>query len=466
VNQASLTPAPPDSGLDHRSVGLTAGVALVLGNIVGIGIFLTPRTVAGASANLWMYFGLWVVGGLVAAAGALVYAELGSLFPRAGGEYVFLNKAYGRPVAYAWGWLSAAITFPGSLAALAVLAADTLASTPLCAWLGTPLFGVWKIQVTLGRLLAVVMVWVTTAVNCRSVRLTSWVQLVLTWTPIALFLFAGFWALGTVESPGAAGAATGLTPSLGDMSGAFCAVFFAYSGWSVLVYIGGEVKKPARTIPLAIVLALTVATVIYLLLNLAFVSVTPLAQLATIDNVGVATAQHLFGTTGAEVFAVIMTVAVLACMNVTTMAGSRISLAMARDGYLWKRMARTHPRIGTPVTALLVQASVASVLVLSPKADFLVTFTGSVMVLLSCLTVSSLFIFRERNHVQAPYRSPGYPWIPALFILVGLAVLVAGLTSEWVNMLVGLSMFAGLLIMYRISEYLRARRLLRNGTGS
>jgi basic amino acid/polyamine antiporter, APA family len=460
-----LTPIPSLSEMtERRSLGLGAGVALVLGNIVGIGIFLTPSVVAKASPNLWTYAAFWMAGGLIATMGALVYAELGSRFPKAGGEYVFLHKAYGRPVAYAWGWLSAAITFPGSIAALFVWASETLASTSFGGWLNVPVFSLGTLSLTWGDVMALAMVWITTAVNCRSVFLSSWLQLIFTWTPIALFLFAGFWSLslhGSATNISEIPTST-FSPTLGEMSAAFCSVFFAYSGWSVLVYVGGEVKKPGRTIPMAITLALVAATILYLLLNAAFLSVTPLSRLPAVENVGISTARHLFGPAGAEAFAIIMVMAVLACMNVTTMAGSRISLAMARDGYLWKKMANTHPKSQTPVTALLVQAFISSILVLTGSATFLVKLTGSVMFLLSCVTISSLFIFRERdNGVEVPYRSPGYPWIPALYILTGLSVLASLITSNSKHVLVGLGLFCGLVIVHRIVENLKAKRILR-----
>jgi len=456
----------PPGEPDRRRLGLVACVALVLGNIVGIGIFLTPPGVAKASTELWMYVGFWVLGALVAIAGALVYAELGSRFPRAGGEYVFLNKAYGRPVAYAWGWLSALIVFPGSIAALFVWAVSALSSTAVGAWLNDSIVRFDGFTLIWGDVLAVGLVWLTTAFNCRSVTLTSSLQLILTWTPMCIFLLAGAWAIfhtGQLQ-PVAVPDSVMVSPTLGDFSAAFCKVFWAYAGWNVLVYLGGEIKKPSRTIPGAIVIALAATMVIYVFLNFAFLTAFPLHQLPNMQNVGVATAQRFFGPLGGEVFALVITMAVLAGMNVTTMAGSRISLAMARDGYLWKRMAKTHPSWGTPVTALLVQATLSSILVLTKSADFLITMTGSVMLLLSCVSVSSLFVFRTRNDAPPPYRAFGYPWVPSFFILVGVVVLVAGMTSDGLQMLIGLSVFCGLAGLNLLSSHLRNRRLARTQT--
>lgn len=449
----SVSSLPPDSSpplpgdVDRRSLGRGACLALVLGNIVGIGIFLTPGGVARASQNLWIYGAFWVLGGLVALAGALVYAELGTLYPRAGGEYVFLDRAYGRPVAYAWGWMSALIVFPGSIAALFIWVGGALSSTRFGQFLNIPVFHLGDYQFLWRDAVAMGLVWLTTAINCRSVRATSWLQTVLTWIPLSVLLVAGVVTIagGASLPPSNLPDSVVATPAASDYSAAFCKVFWAYTGWNVLVYMGGEIKKPAQNIPTAVGLALTATLTVYLLLNLAFLSAFPLQKLPGIENVGLATAERMFGPLGGEVFAVVITLAAVAGMNVTTMAGSRISLAMARDGYLWRKMAWVHPRRHTPVVALIIQGILSSLLVLTKSADLLITVTGSVMLLLSCVTVSTLFVFRRRETGMTHYRAFGYPYLPAFFILVGTLVIGAGLTSESGTTLIGLALFCGLM---------------------
>jgi APA family basic amino acid/polyamine antiporter len=450
---------------DRRTLGLGSSMALVLGSIIGVGIFLSPQIVAKASPNILVYLGFWILGGLVAAAGAQVYAELGSMFPKAGGEYVFLDKAFGRSVAFAWGWMSFFAGFSGSIAAFAAGLIDTLSSTSIGGWLSWPVFEAGTVVLTWGHVLAVGVIWMTTLINCRSVSLSGLFQMFLTWTPIAIFLLVGFWALLSGQIDLAASAKTTAVQTapqieLKQIAAAFCAVFFTYTGWNVLVYIGGEVRAPGRTIPAAILAALAIAAAIYLILNLAFLVVVPLSGLPDVPNVGVVVAQHLFGPIGASVFAVLMAMALTGGINVTTMAGSRICLAMARDGYLWSKMADTHPTNRTPVVALLVQGVLTTILVLTEKFQYLMTLTGSVMLLLCCVTVSSVFIFRHKHKIKGPYSSFAYPYTPLFFLAVGILVLVLGLVTDLTNFIAGVAIFVVLVGVNQVLS-LRARRLLR-----
>jgi len=466
VTWSAGDPAAPPIGRDalgktepHRRLGFGTAVALTVGNIVGVGIFLTPAAVAEASPNGAVYIGLWLLGVAIALAGALATAELGSLYPRAGGDYVFLGEAFGSPVAYAWGWLSVAATFSGSVAALAVGAMDTLATMSWAAPLAAAKVDLGLLTVSWQQAGAVAIVWAVTFVHVRSVRLVSGVQLALTWAPVVVFLVVSAWVLLThpvpltpATAPAAVAAPAPHGFDAGLVSAAFCAVFFTYSGWNVLTYVGGEVKTPARTIPVAILAALLTTAVVYLLLNAAFLQVLPLETLRTAPNAGVAAAERLFGPLGGDAFAALLTCSIIAGLNVTAMAGSRIALAMARSGYLWRALAETSADHGTPRNALLLQAAWSTVLVLTGGFMALVTFTGAVMILLSCVTVATLFVFRRRGVVGA-WRAFGYPWVPAFFIVVGLGVLLLGVTSQWVHLLAGVGAFGAL----ALRDWLRTR---------
>jgi APA family basic amino acid/polyamine antiporter len=457
-SEEALATAAPGKGEPHRRLGFGTAVALTVGNIVGVGIFLTPSAVAAASPDGAVYLGLWLLGVAIALAGALATAELGSLFPRAGGDYVFLGEAFGSPIAYAWGWLSVAATFSGSIAALAVGAMDTLATMSWAAPLAAARLDLGLVTLPWQKAGAVAIVWAVTFAHVRSVRLVSGVQLALTWAPVLVFLVVSAWVLATDPAPlaaapaaggggggtgGGAGGPDGFDAGL--VSAAFCAVFFTYSGWNVLTYVGGEVKTPGRTIPVAILAALLTTAVVYLLLNAAFLQVLPLETLRTAPNAGVAAAERLFGPVGGDAFAALLTCSIIAGLNVTAMAGSRIALAMARSGYLWRSLAETNPDHGTPRNALLLQGAWATVLVLTGGFLALVTFTGAVMILLSCVTVATLFVFRRRG-VRGAWRAVGYPWTPVFFIVVGVGVLLLGVTSQWVHLLVGVGAF-GLLAL-------------------
>ena len=453
----------------RRRLGFGTSLALILGSTVGVGIFLTPGEVARASPDVTTYLALWILGGLMAAAGAQVFAELGALFPRAGGDYVFLDRAFGRPVAVAWGLLSVLGSFPGSIAALAVGAAATLEATSFGAPLATPLItiGTWSLA---GReVVALLAVGLVTLVNCRGVHGTGRAQAVLAWTPIVLFLIMALWAVfegltsptGFVPTPSAAlpvdvsAAAESTGFSLASLATASCAIFFTFSGWNVLTYVGGEVKAPGRTIPAAILTAVGLTVVLYMLLNAAFLAVLTLPGLGTVPNAGVATARHLLGNAGADAFAVVMAMVILAGLNATVMAGSRIAMAVGADGYLWPRLAELHPRRDTPIVALLAQAALSAVLVLTGSFSFLVTVTGAVMILLSCVTVATIFVFRRKMGLVPPVRTPGYPFTPAIFLVVGGLVLGTGMLSGGPWSLVGLAVLVALVQAQRFAARYR-----------
>ena len=451
---SSALPPRPRPAFPGRRLGFGTSLALILGNTVGVGIFLTPGEVAHASPDVATYLALWVLGGLMAAAGAQVFAELGALFPRAGGDYVFLDRAFGRPVAVAWGLLSVLFSFPGSIAALAVGAAATLEATTFGGFLGVPLLQVGEWTLAGRELVALVAVGLLAAVNCRGVRWTGRTQKFLAWTPIALFLLMALWAvfegwivpggvpdvasLPAVPDP-AAPSPVAPSLSLKSLAAASCAIFFTFSGWNVLTYMGGEVKTPGRTIPLAILAGVGLTVALYLLLNTAFLAVLGLPGVGSVPNAGVATARHLLGDTGADGFAVVMVMVILAGLNATLMAGSRIAMAVGADGYLWPRLAEVHPRRDTPIVAILAQAGLSAVLLLTGSFSFLVTVTGAVMILLSCVTVATIFVFRRRMGLKPRAAIPGYPVTPVVFLAVGGLVLGTGMVSGGPWSLVGLA---------------------------
>lgn len=420
-----------------RRLGMGASVALLLGNMVGVGIFLTPPEVAAATPGWGSYLALWALGGLMAAAGAQVFAELGILFPRAGGDYVFLDRAFGRPVAVSWGLLSVLGSFPGSIAALAVGAARTLQGTRAGTWLGTPLVQVGSWTLASQEVLALAILLGVTLWNARGVPLAGRIQQVLAWTPFVGFGGMALWALGLAvarvagagEAPVLAAPSSPAPLSPGALATAACGVFFTFSGWNVLTYVGGEVRRPHQTIPRAVLLSVILVVGLYLVLNLAFLLTLSLEGLRGAGNAGVATARVLMGETGAEVFALAMFLVILAGLNSTVMAGSRIAMAVGADGFLWPRLAEIHPARETPTKALGAQAVLASILVLTGSFSFLITLTGAVMILLSCVTVATLFVFRRRQGLQPPVRLPGYPWTAVFFLAGGVLVLLVGMLS-------------------------------------
>jgi APA family basic amino acid/polyamine antiporter len=234
------------------------------------------------------------------------------------------------------------------------------------------------------------------------------------------------------------------------LAAAGCAVFFTYSGWNVLTYIGGEIKEPHKTIPRVIFTGVTFTTVIYIVLNLAFITVMPLDELKNQQNAGVAVAAAQLGDAGAKAFSILLSMALLAGLNATMMAGARIAFAMGQDKLLWRQMRLVSPVRKTPVTAIWTQGIIASLLVLTGSFSFLLTWTGSILILLSCITASTIFVFRHKRRMEMPVKMKGYPWTAIIFLLVGLGIWVIGLVQSWKLFLVPLVIFVALsLIPYK-----------------
>ncbi len=427
----------------RRTLGTRSSAALIVGNIIGMGIFLTPAEVARASGSGWAYLGHWLVGALVAAAGALVAAELGVRFPHAGGDYVFLNRAFGRPVAVAWGWMSFLLSFAASIAAMAVGLGETIASISSLTGLKATVFTLAGHAVTGVDLVGTLAVVGATVLNLGSVRLVGRVQLFVAGSLVAGFAVLGLWTIA--NAPVDVGATLAATlppagPAAGTFGAALAAVFFTYTGWNVLTYVGGDVKEPQRTIPRAVMLSVALVAALYLILNMAFLLTMPLAELRATPNAGVALARHLLGPSGGDGFAVFVALAILSGINSSVMAGSRIALALAGDGHLWRPAGRVSPRTGTPITALVAQAVWVIALVWTGSFSSLVTLSGSVMILLSALTVSTVFVFRRRDPDTA--RLPGHPFVPVLYLAFAACALVVVALSEWRWLLAGSAVFA------------------------
>lgn len=441
------------SSASQARLGTWSAVSLLLGNVVGVGIFLTPAEVAAACPDLSAYFGLWLLGALVSVAGALSLAELGVMLPRSGGDYVYLRRAFGPVVARAWGMMAVFGTFCGSIAALAVGTVETIASTELGGALHHVALSLGGVDVTWGQLGGVLVVGAVTLANARPAAHVGRLQLLVTAVPVSLYLAVGVWAL--LQAAPAAPIAVTPAPEPGSSPGlaaAFGAVFFTYSGWNILTYVGGEIREPARTVPRAVVIGLAVTFLLYLVLNLLFVRWIPLEVLAHTPNAGVAVAERLFGATGATVVGVALALAILAGLNATVMAGSRIVVAMARAGHLPRGLG--FMRDGqAPLRALAVQGGWSAALVLTGSFGWLVAMTGTVMFLLSCLTVAALFVLRRRG-LPSAYRTPGFPLPPALYIGCGVMLVVAECLESLSLLASGVGIFA---LLVAISAWMRRR---------
>jgi APA family basic amino acid/polyamine antiporter len=302
---------------------------------------------------------------------------------------------------------------------------------------------------------------IATLTNILSVSFAGRAQLLLTWLPISFLFGLSLYSLLTPDLVAAAKiplntAPPPMTMEKATFSSAFASVFFTYTGWNVLTYMGGDVRNPRESLPRGILWGLGITLVLYMLLNLSFLQALTLENLPAERSPGTFIARALLGDTGATVFAILMVFLILGGLNVTIMAGSRVGLAMGRQGLINSRFARESEDRGTPVFVLLAQAVWCSLLVFTNSFSFLVMATGSVMLLLSMFTVGSIFIFRRRG-LTAPYQTPGYPWVPLFYVLVGGGILLLGIADGSTSLISGVLVFTA--IAARI--HLRGRRAAR-----
>ena len=423
------TAAPP--ALDRR-LGPLDGAALVVSNVIGGGIFLVPAFVAQSVPHPWAMLAVWVAGGGLAFAGAMAYAELAALRPRAGGEYVYLREAFGPLAAFLTGWTSFVAGFAGAIAASAVGLASYLSRFLPVAGDTTPIvtlpLGVVDLVVSPQAITAVGVIAALSTVHIFGLGPGRIVQNLLAGTKVAVlvaFVALGFgFGEGNVAHFTAGG---GVSPGLWVL--ALIPVMFSYSGWNAAAYVAEEIRDPGRNVPLALGLGTIVVVVIYLLLNLLYIYALPVPEFATVDaRVVDAAAERLFGSMVAGPFAAASVVMIGASVSAMVMAGPRVYYAMARDGQFPAMVARVDPRFRTPLVAIVAQGVWASLLVLSGRFDQLVEYTGFGVVLFAGVAVTSLFVLRRRHPQEPrPFRAWGYPVAPFVFAVASLLIVLNAL---------------------------------------
>ncbi len=398
-----------------RQLGVGAVTAFVIGQVIAVGIFLTPASMARSLGSpAWLLL-VWLVMGGMALSGALCYGELAARFPEAGGGYVYLREAYGPRVAFLYGWKCLLVMDPGITAALA---------TGLASYVGyvVPLSTGAHKAVAIAAIIALAMVSVA-GVRVGA-RLIEW----LTALKIAALLFIAVMAVALRAgdwsnfAPFVAQRA-GSDPLPGAFAPAFVGAFFAFGGWWETGKLAGEARDPARTLPRALAIGVSAVTLIYILSSAVFVYLVPLEHVTSGETFAAQAGEALFGRAGGVVFAIIVIVAVLGSLLTLLMALPRVYFAMARDGVFVRQAAAVHPRFGTPARATAIQAVLASVLVASGTFEQIVSYFVFITVLFVGLTVASLFVLRRHGGVPA-YATPAFPLTPLIFLTLTAALLI------------------------------------------
>jgi len=430
----TTTTRPAAQSLERR-LGPLDGAAIIVSNVIGAGILFTPPVIAMGVPNGLLYLSVWLAGGLLAFAGAMAYAELAALRPRAGGEYVYLRDAFGNIAAFLTGWTSFVAGFSGAIAAVALVLPFYLSRFAPAAGNTTPFFtlpilpGTFELAFSPQTMIALALIWGLAVVHVGGVGPGRFVSnLLATLKVLAFVLFIAFgFSVGTGDS-------ARLTETVAPVSAAgwflaLLAVGFTYSGWNAAAYVAEELRDPGRNAPRAFALGTGAVIAIYLLMNALYLYVVPVNELAALQgSVLDVVADRLIGPTAGNIMGIVGIISLAASVNAMTFAGPRVYFAMARDGMFFRRAATVHPRYKTPAVAILAQTTWASLLVLSAKADALINYTGFAIWLFSGLAVAGLFVLRRREpDTERPFRTWGYPVVPGLYALVALVVIVNGL---------------------------------------
>jgi APA family basic amino acid/polyamine antiporter len=413
-----------------RGLTLLDSVLLLASGIIGSSIFLTAKDIAGPLPQPILFLGVWVLGGIISLFGCVAFAELGSMFPDSGGQYIYLREAYGDLPAFLYGWMLFSVANGGSIAALAVASAAYMGQVVPVISQEHVVVSALGITLTRAHVVGLLLIAVLTYVNVVGLRWGALMQNVSTWTKfaaMATFVVLGF-AIGkghwTNFSSHGASLTMGLSPGqfISAMGIGLIAVFWAYDGWVYITWVAGEVKEPRRNVPLAMVLGIVVVGVIYMAMNLTYVYAMPLSEIAQHETIAHAAATVLFSPRAAIWLSATIAISCFSAAATCTLSGARVYLAMAQDGIFFKRMAVIHPKWRTPAFSLIGQGAWAAILTLSGRYDQLYTYVIFGMVLSYTLTVIALFILRwKRPDIPRPYRCAGYPWLPAIYVLVGTA---------------------------------------------
>ncbi len=411
-----------------RIISLGGAYSIVVGSMLGIGIFLSPPEMARAVSSPIVFLAIWAAAGLIVLGGAVAYAELGARMPKAGGDYIFLREAMGPSVAFAAGWTLFAAIFSGSIAAVA-LAMCHYQIPALTGWdLQQAVFSLpWVGDVSRAQLMASVIVVALTGLNALGVKPAAWTQELTTLLPLALLFVLAIVALvlwGADASPAAVAPTEPLPLSLDGIVTAYMAAYFAYSGWNAVIYVAGEVEQPERNIPRSLIGGTLSVTALYMVMCAGFLAVLGMGGLASVGEAGSEVAGALSGSGARWAMSGLVLLCLVASLNGTVLGGGRVGYAMGLDRVLMQRAGRLSPRTGTPTFALWLQGLWAVALVLSNRFDQLLQAVSLAMVVVGSLTVACVFVMRRREGPPRGWAAWGYPWLPGLYL--GSSALVVG----------------------------------------
>lgn len=447
-----------------RGLGLVAAISIIIGNVVGTGVFLKARVMTCNVGSPDYVILVWIAAGLLSLAGALTYAELAAMMPKAGGTYNFLREAYGRTASFLFGWMQIFIAKAGSQASVAVAFGiflnDLLGGSLRQVLFTTQIFGT-TFEFTNLQLIAVGLIIAVTILNCASVAFSGAVATVLTVVKIALILLVGLGAFmladgsfanfgGSVGSAACEGVASNVRYGMAEytlfagFAAAMLGALWGYDGWDNLTYVAGEIKNPQRNIPLALVGGTALIIVMYVFVNMAYfyvMSPEAVASVSKDSSVAREVAARFLGAGAITLMAAGLMASSFGTLHTSVLTGARIPYAMAQDGMFFKSLSKVSEKTRVPVRALVVQCVWACILALSGSFDTLTDYVIFGSWIFYALATSSIFVFRYKYpDKERPYKAFGYPIVPVLFLMVATWLLVTTLINSPQQSFIGLGL--------------------------
>ncbi len=431
-----------------QKMNLMDSVFLVMGAVIGSGIFMTTGFIAEFVPSAFMVLTVWLIGGIVTLCGALSFGELGSMFPKAGGQFVYLKEAYGDWAGFLFGWTFFWVIECGGIAALAVGFAEYAGYflpglSPQASLIKAEIAGI-PLSLSAGQFVAVGSIAVLSVINYLGIKSGILVQNFFTFLRIGCLaaIVLGGWFIGSksgVKDLGQFFASSGPL-DVKFMGLALFAVLWTYDGWYSVSCAAEEIKNPKRNIPLSLFLGTAAVTIIYLLVNMVYIMAVPIERMKGVARVGELVATSLFGHKGAFLIAAGITVTIFGCLSATILYGPRVYYAMAKERLFFKRMSFIHQRFRVPTTAITFQAVWSSLLCLSGTYQTLYEYVIFALVLFFAATGAAVIILRiTQPEKPRPYRTWGYPIIPAVFIIVNLAIFLNSILSQPFESALGLA---------------------------
>src|SRR5438309_8012791 len=439
-----------------RDLGVSHATAIAVGTIIGSGIFLVPSEMMQAVGSARLVYLAWFVGGLLSFFGALTYAELGAMRPQAGGEYIYVRDAYGPLGGFLYAWTTLLISKPASIATITTGFVRILGEFPVFSFFSHPILTA-PLAVSYGQLAAIAAAVFISFLNYIGVKKAGEFQLVFTLLKVGIIVGIVVVCFG-YRGGGWSNFASTFTGAKGGIAGfmaALVAALWAYDGWNDLNMIAGEIRKPERDIPVALIAGVAIVGVLYVLVNAAVQYVLPASAVGATQRPASDAMALVLGPIGAGIVSAGMALSMFVALNGTIMSGARVPFTMSRDGYFFSALGDVHPRFRTPSTELLVQACLSIILLLL-RGSFRQFFSLAIFSewLFYMLTASTIFVFRRRDpNVPRPYRVWGYPVVPLLFVLASGLLLYFTFVDNVRNSLLGcLVILAGVPVFYAFAH--------------